>query len=392
MKKILTLLLSLFILLLVALFGVIFSYFFFGDGVDLSRFSLERPKGEVRTTSAETDYPTDETLISDEIIETVDELDEKVAYMSDNFITTAKLLIRDIKVWEELNNFYLENAGILAMRGIQGIGISYVQRSGYIVADITSKYEMYMNVLIAWENNDTEPLGSEEMKVYTKAGEIIGDTVSSSDTKFAQSLAIHEYLVDLIEYEHDYENNSNAFNVYGALIEGKAVCQGYAHAYQMLLHMAGIESMIITGEAGDENHAWNLVNYGSSSNPEWYHVDVTWNDQEDFKTLRFFNVNDSVMSYTHDWNRITACGKMVYPNADSVKYNYFRWTDMMAPSLIVLEEKFAENYKESDFFEILCTFDLITDDLVFLGNYVDAEEVMFSIKDYGDAQLLTILL
>ncbi len=69
--------------------------------------------------------------------------------------------------------------------------------------------------------------------------------------------------------------------VCGVLLNGKAVCEGYARTLQYLLHKCGIESTEIaghvvkeTGELG-ELHAWNLVKIDG----DYYYMDVTWDDQ-----------------------------------------------------------------------------------------------------------------
>lgn len=89
---------------------------------------------------------------------------------------------------------------------------------------------------------------------------------------------VHDYLVDTIEYETT-ETDSNIYNIYGALVSKKCVCEGYAKAFQYLMNQAGVENVIVIGTGtnsrGDnENHAWNYVKL----NEKWYAIDVTWDD------------------------------------------------------------------------------------------------------------------
>ena len=67
------------------------------------------------------------------------------------------------------------------------------------------------------------------------------------------------------------------FMAYGALINGKAVCQGYAEAYMMLCSLAGLQCYRAAGMAGDWSHLWNIVKLDG----KYYHVDVTWMDTDD---------------------------------------------------------------------------------------------------------------
>ena len=89
---------------------------------------------------------------------------------------------------------------------------------------------------------------------------------------------IHDYLIDSIEYENDLTQN-NVYDIYGALVQKRCVCEGYAKAFQYLMNEMGIENTIVIGIGTNsknetENHAWNYVKLDG----EWYAVDVTWDD------------------------------------------------------------------------------------------------------------------
>lgn len=89
---------------------------------------------------------------------------------------------------------------------------------------------------------------------------------------------IHDYLIDSIEYENDLTQN-NVYDIYGALVNKRCVCEGYAKAFQYLMNESGIENTIVIGTGTNsrnktENHAWNYVKLDG----QWYAVDVTWDD------------------------------------------------------------------------------------------------------------------
>jgi hypothetical protein len=319
------------------------------------------------------------------VIESVEELDEIVAHMSGNFFMSARVQMRNISVWEQLGDFYTANQHILVLRGISGMSIEYSFVGEVVEAEIFPQYEMFMNVIIAYERSNTAILTAEERRVYDKAQKIVQEHRTA--TTWGTAHALHTYLKDTVEYDHDYAENDNAFNVYGALLEGRAVCQGYAQSYKVLLHMAGIDNLLVTGKAGGEYHAWNLVNYGTASMPQWYHVDVTWNDREDGRSNRYFNVSDMVLGASHSWSSFEH-----FPAANSMRMNYFRYSGKNAASLQELEGLFvAAFHRGQRFIEFLCTFSITQDDLVFLWNYVDGI-INFSIDSYGYDQLLTIIL
>jgi transglutaminase-like putative cysteine protease len=321
-------------------------------------------------------------LFSDSVTSTTEELDEIVAYMSDNFFMSASVKISDIAVWEQLGAYYTSNPEILVMRGIIGMEIAYREIGGVIEAEIFPQYEMFMNVIIAHETDSTAHLTAEEKKVYDTAKKLVSEHKSA--TTYATAHALHNHLRDTVVYEHDYAENRSAFTVYGAMIEGRAVCQGYAHAYRTLLHLAGIESIIITGTAGGENHAWNLVNYARGGG-EWYHVDVTWNVREDTPSNKYFNLSDAILQSTHKWER------EFYPAATSERLNYFRYDGKNATTIAELEAIFGNMHRSGGtVFEILCTWDVKMDELRFLNDYHNAPRV--AINPYGRDRLLTVIL
>jgi len=89
---------------------------------------------------------------------------------------------------------------------------------------------------------------------------------------------VHDYLVESIEYDQTI-SESNIYNLYGALINKKCVCAGYANAFKYLMDSLEIPCIIVPGlatnsEGNTENHAWNYVQL----NENWYVVDCTWDD------------------------------------------------------------------------------------------------------------------
>ncbi len=57
---------------------------------------------------------------------------------------------------------------------------------------------------------------------------------------------IHDYLVENVAYgypEGVESEDSNAYNAYGALVQGKAVCNGYVPGYEAALPITGRRRM-----------------------------------------------------------------------------------------------------------------------------------------------------
>ncbi len=88
-----------------------------------------------------------------------------------------------------------------------------------------------------------------------------GVTLTGDDAK--DELIIHDALIKYVEYDDECANKNIAYDVahtaYGALVDGSAVCDGYATAFKMLLNKAGIDSEVVSGLGNGGGHAWNVV-------------------------------------------------------------------------------------------------------------------------------------
>lgn len=86
---------------------------------------------------------------------------------------------------------------------------------------------------------------------------------------------IYDYICSHVTYDYSHlENNSYTlqFTAYAALINGTAVCQGYANLLYRMLKEVGIDTRIVTGTGNGGAHAWNIVKLGEM----YYLVDSTW--------------------------------------------------------------------------------------------------------------------
>jgi len=122
---------------------------------------------------------------------------------------------------------------------------------------------------------------------------------------FAREWILHDLLCRAVTY--DVEGNS-PHTAYGALAEGRAVCDGYAKAMTLLLRLSGMESGVAQGVmlASGASHAWNLVKVDGA----WTWLDVTNDDQDDMTTYFFFNLTDEWLrrSLALETPGLPACG------------------------------------------------------------------------------------
>lgn len=122
------------------------------------------------------------------------------------------------------------------------------------------------------------------------AADVILAGIRPGMTDYKKELYIHDALAAHITYL----DNSNAHDIYGAMVLGAAVCEGYAKAFQYMLRQVGIQSYIATGYGGGR-HAWNYVRLAD----RYYLTDLTWNDQGDEIYHAYFNVTDAMLEEDH---------------------------------------------------------------------------------------------
>ena len=143
-----------------------------------------------------------------------------------------------------------------------------------------------------------------QMELNAEVDEFLAD-VPTDLSEYEREKYIHDKLLNNCEYDESAilsEYKQSAFTMYGALVEKKAVCEGYSKTMQYLLKMVGIETIAVNGYTKGELHQWCLVNIDD----KWYHLDATWNDleaterQEAGVLYTYFNTSDSFISVDHN--------------------------------------------------------------------------------------------
>lgn len=159
---------------------------------------------------------------------------------------------------------------------------------------------------------------------------------------YSKSLAIFDYITLNTSYDHnatqDLNENHTATTIEGVFLEGKAVCSGYAKAYQYLLMTSSISSAYITGTADTPSesgsHAWTV----QKNDGEFYCTDITWADsyenstQNDFVSHTYFCITEEEILKTHN-----ADSDLPHFVCTETKDNYF-----------VRQSLYFENYSQGD--------------------------------------------
>ena len=135
-----------------------------------------------------------------------------------------------------------------------------------------------------------EPDYNEILPIVKK---VAGSLTGTTSEKVQQ---ISEYLCENTVYD---EESELAYTCYGALVEGRAVCQGYSAAFNAICQEAGIRSYAVSGttylssgRTGD--HVWNIVKLEDGN---WYELDLTSTDAYDSKS--YYCIPSSQMAKYH---------------------------------------------------------------------------------------------
>ena len=126
-----------------------------------------------------------------------------------------------------------------------------------------------------------------------KVNSVISENLRADMDDQTKILTIHDYIVNNAKYDveknqtgkSDYHSNI----AYGPLIEGYAICGGYADAMAIFLTKLGFDNYKIASDT----HVWNAV----FVNDKWLHLDLTWDDPVseqgvDYLYHKYFLVNN----------------------------------------------------------------------------------------------------
>lgn len=179
-----------------------------------------------------------------------------------------------------------------------------------------------IKVVPKFETDSQQEKICEQDELFNAYVDEIVNRAKKYDDEYDRILFIHNYLVYNTEY---YDSLPNRYNAYGAIVEHKAVCAGYAAAFKVLLNKLDIECGIIHGKterSDDIGHAWNYAKI----NGEYCFFDTTWDDPNFNNSINrpyeisydYFAINIAELSRTH-----TVEDKLFVPNCNSNELNYY---------------------------------------------------------------------
>lgn len=184
-------------------------------------------------------------------------------------------------------------------------GYSYIKETDSIYVDSVSPTYLFERSKIA----------AAQASLDAMASKMLEGLEGKSD--YDKALIIHDRLAERVVYK----KTDNDQTAYGAIVEGEAVCAGYARAYHYLLQRVGIEAWSISGTSINpttftlEGHRWNMVKLDN----KWYYTDVTWDDNPNFIFHNYFNRTLSYFKQTHFADTFS----LDLPDDNNNEMNYF---------------------------------------------------------------------
>ena len=134
--------------------------------------------------------------------------------------------------------------------------------------------------------------------MQVKLDQLVDQANTLCQTDREKVFYVHEWLVQNIAYdrEHLSDDVQDDHNLRGALLEGTAVCDGYAKTYALTLRKLGITGVLVTSK--DIGHAWNMVELDGN----WYQVDCTWDDPVDGSDQLGYCMHKHLLCTTEEMN------------------------------------------------------------------------------------------
>ena len=160
-------------------------------------------------------------------------------------------------------------------------------------------YPLYTDAveIMAYLEGKRASLSPENQQTLAKAQQVHSALAKPGMSEYDRVKAFHDYLVNNTTYGG---SSDRRFTAGGALVDGYAVCDGYAMAFDLLCYLSGIECIRVTGWA-NEAHAWNKVKVNGS----WYNIDVTWDDPVSSRPILiydYFLISDAAIARDHTQN------------------------------------------------------------------------------------------
>ncbi len=117
--------------------------------------------------------------------------------------------------------------------------------------------------------------------------------ITSHMSDYAKAKVYYNWIVQNCEYDYQADDLSLSHIPYSLFALGKAVCDGYTGAYNLLLKLEGIECCALS----NKNHIWTVARLDGTE----YHIDTTWGDVGNLPNYDYFAMTEAESRAYHAW-------------------------------------------------------------------------------------------
>lgn len=122
---------------------------------------------------------------------------------------------------------------------------------------------------------------AQEEQMGMRVSELLYELDLWDKSDYQKAKGIYDYICKNVRYDYDHVNDDTyylQYTAYAALMNGVAVCQGYATLLYRLALELGLDSRYIRGFASGGNHGWNILRVDG----KYYNADATWDAGESY--------------------------------------------------------------------------------------------------------------
>lgn len=203
-------------------------------------------------------------------------------------------------------------------------------------ADITVKASAYSAV-----KGEMQGVSEDEKAAAKVVLDFIEKNIKAGMSTYEKIRLVHDYIIRNTEYMKRGDKRDHS--VLGPLLDGYAVCDGYAKAFDLFMYALDIDCILVTGEAR-EPHAWNIVWVDGIP----YHIDLTWDDPVELSGLDsgivhydYFLLPEAYITKTHSFEVTN------YPYCKDTYYTYYTYRNNLISTIYDYADKFKELYKQN---------------------------------------------
>lgn len=117
--------------------------------------------------------------------------------------------------------------------------------------------------------------------------------ITKASSEYEKARVYYDWICDSCEYDYSATNESISHIAYSLFENGRAVCDGYTGAYNLLLKLEDIQC----SAQSNSTHIWTVATLDGTT----YHIDTTWGDSQGGNRNEYFAMTPAQSRQKHPW-------------------------------------------------------------------------------------------